>query len=222
MVRLVAVVLFVGSLSACHPSGGTPKLAIVLGDHGLEFSRNRIPAGRYVVSFADHRSHPPADQHVVLTLGQADSGLRLEPGEHDVGTLLPNDVPSVLLNQPVHRVNYKDSLTIEASPGFPKKLNITLEDNGPKFSPTRLAAGRYLVTFVDHRSEGPRGQKVQLQFGPSGPFIALLTVSLGSHVVGLLVANDIPWLVIDGVRQYIDSRDAPTIVTSRDFPTPAT
>lgn len=108
------------------------------------------------------------------------------------------------------------------APTGPPKFSVVLGDHGLTYSPRRIAAGRYVVSFTDHRAHRPAGEKIELQFGPSGPLFPLLTVPLGRHVKGILEANEIPWLVTNGVRKYFDGTDSPTIVTSPQFPTPAT
>jgi len=52
--------------------------------------------------------------------------------------------------------------------------------------------------------------------------IPVLTVPLGGHVTGILLQNEIPWVVTNGVRKYVPGEESPTIVTSPQFPTPAT
>jgi hypothetical protein len=103
-----------------------------------------------------------------------------------------------------------------------RRLDVELVDSGLKVSPDRLPAADYVIGFEDHRSQRPAGQRVTLQFGPSGPLFAVVSVPAGRHVRTALWANEIPWVVIDGVRKYPRVVGSLTITTSKQYPTPAT
>jgi hypothetical protein len=97
-----------------------------------------------------------------------------------------------------------------------------LGDHGLTFSPHRIRAGKYLVSFRDRRSQPQPGQRVALQFAPSGPRFVVLTVPAGSERTGSILANEITWTAIDGVRVSFPGDEQLTIDPSPQFPTPAT
>ena len=66
------------------------------------------------------------------------------------------------------------------------------------------------------------GQRVALQFAPSGPLFVVLTVPAGTQRVATVLANEITWTAIDGVRHSFPGDEQLTIDTSPQFPTPAT
>jgi hypothetical protein len=117
-----------------------------------------------------------------------------------------------------HPSTARSSVTKPSTP----RLAVVLGDHGLRYSPSRIAAGRYLVSFEDRRSQRPPGQKVSLQFAPSGPLFVLLDVPAGAEKVGTLLANEIAWPAIDGVRHSSPDDQLLTIDTSPQFPTPAT
>ncbi len=104
----------------------------------------------------------------------------------------------------------------------PPKLDVVLRDDGLTFSPAQLPADRYDISFHDRRAHRVSGQPVVLQFGPSGPLIALVSVPAGTERSGVLLANDIPWVLIDGVRTPVGGESALGIAVSDRYPTPAT
>jgi hypothetical protein len=73
--RSVVAMLLVLSLAACHSSTKagarttTPKIDAVLSDTGLTFARWEVPAGTYLISFEDRRTHKLAGQSVELQFG---------------------------------------------------------------------------------------------------------------------------------------------------------
>jgi hypothetical protein len=101
-------------------------------------------------------------------------------------------------------------------------LDVVLGEGGLTFSPVKVAAGRYVVSFEDRRSQRPAGQKLALQFAPSGPRIVLLSVPAGARMTGTVLANEIAWVAVNGARQSFGGEDRLTISTSAQFPTPAT
>ena len=103
-----------------------------------------------------------------------------------------------------------------------KNLWVSLGDNGLTFSPSKIAAAEYRITFRDRRSQRKAGEKVVLQFAPSGPRIVLVEVPAGTRRTGNILANEIAWVAIDGVRREFGGETGLTITTSQQFPTPAT
>lgn len=103
-----------------------------------------------------------------------------------------------------------------------KNLWVSLGDKGLTFSPSTIAAAEYRITFRDRRSQRKAGEKVVLQFAPTGPLIVLVEVPAGTRRTGTILANEIAWVAIDGVKGNYSDPDSLTITTSRQFPTPAT
>jgi hypothetical protein len=108
------------------------------------------------------------------------------------------------------------------APSSPPKLTVVLNDGGLQLSSTTIRAGRYQISFRDERSHPPAGDHVALAFGPSGPRIALVTVPAGGETLGTLIANDVPWVTVNGVANFSPGGDPLTVETTPEFPTPAT
>ena len=112
--------------------------------------------------------------------------------------------------------------TTASSTPAPKKLWVVLDDHGLTFTPRHIAAAEYRITFRDRRSRRQAGEQVALQFAPTGPLIVLVDVPAGTRRTGNILANEIAWVAINGVRRDFGGEGSLTITTSRQFPTPAT
>lgn len=115
-----------------------------------------------------------------------------------------------------------------------RTLAAALTDHGLTFSPSRIAAASYRISFTDRRAHPTAGEKIELAIGPQSGF-APDTVPLGSTRDLVVWGNEVPWLVIDGVtclRPQPRPRDCDlgngvggpglAIDTSPEYPTPAT
>jgi hypothetical protein len=134
MARTVAIVLVVGAvLAGCDSSGGgdartttskprtVPTFGVVLDDAGLHVSKGRYPAGRYLVSFDDRRTHRDTAQHVAL--GMRPSGPVITLATIPAGTrrqeiLLANLVAFVAFDG-VRQPSSEVPLPVDTSRAFP-------------------------------------------------------------------------------------------------------
>ncbi len=108
------------------------------------------------------------------------------------------------------------------TPSSPPKLDVVLNDGGLQLSSTTIRAGRYQISFRDERSHPPAGDHVALAFGPPGPRIAVVSVPAGGETLGTLIANEVPWVTVNGVANFSPGGDSLTVETTPEFPTPAT
>jgi hypothetical protein len=111
--------------------------------------------------------------------------------------------------------------TTAPRPSVPK-LVVVLDDGGLKLSAHKISAGAHLISFRDQRSQPPPGQHVELQLGPSGPLIAIVSVPAGSQRQANLLQNEIPWIAINGVANHRVPSEPLEIEPTKQFPTAAT
>jgi hypothetical protein len=97
-----------------------------------------------------------------------------------------------------------------------------LNDRGLRLSATHIEAGRYRISFRDLRTHRPAGDRVALQFGASGPRLALVTVPTGGERLATLLQNDIVWVSDNGKPDYSPGGDSIVVAPTREFPTPVT
>jgi hypothetical protein len=107
------------------------------------------------------------------------------------------------------------------APSTPR-LDAVLKDGGLQLSATRVRAGRYLISFRDLRTHPPTGDRVELQFGASGPRVALVTVPGGGERVGTLLQNDVAWVTVNGTPIRSAGGDSLEVDPTKQFPTPVT
>jgi hypothetical protein len=117
----------------------------------------------------------------------------------------------------------RDSAPTSATtaPSTPR-FDVVLDDSGLKLPSHRIRAGRYLISFRDSRSRRPAGDKVVLRFSPSGPDFVLLEIPAGSHRIGTLYQNEVPWVAINGERRNVGGEGPLTIEPTPQYPTPVT
>jgi hypothetical protein len=106
------------------------------------------------------------------------------------------------------------------SPPRPE-VDVVLTDAGITFSRSRVPAGYYWISFEDHRTHSPSGQRVELDFGPDAPGIGFFKLPAGTRQHALLVGNFTAWYFIDGVR-HRDGSPGFYVTTTKEYPTPAT
>ena len=102
------------------------------------------------------------------------------------------------------------------------RFSAVLDDDGLKLPTGPTPAGRYRISFVDHRSHRDPKKQATLRFRASGPTFVLLEIPAGSSQVGVLVQNLIAYIAIDGVNRNVPVENPLDVRATPQYPTPAT